>query len=185
MIHGKSVLAVIPARGGSKRLPRKNLQNYKGKSLIRLAVDSARHSKYIDELVLSTEDAHIAEHAQDCGVKVVLRPDWLAHDQAMNEGVLIHTLYTHRWADWIVLLQPTSPQRTAEDIDTCIERAHLGNGNGCITLDEYGKRNGAVYVARSEYLIASMSFAKETFHNFLTMPLERSLDVDYEQDLHA
>lgn len=181
MINGQSVLAVIPARAGSKRVPDKNFRPYKGKPLIEWAVESARQSKYIDDLVISSDSDRIAE--ADLDAVFLLRPPWLSTDTAMNEGVLIHTLYTHWWADWIVLLQPTSPLRTAADIDTAIERAWLGRG--CITFNEYGKRNGAVYVTRSIELIAHATFHPETFDQFLIMPNDRSLDIDYATDFDA
>lgn len=180
-IKDQSVIAVIPARGGSKRVPRKNLRLYKGKTLIEWAVRSAEGSKYIDDFCVSSDDKDMLEHASKLGVEAIIRPDWLATDRAMNEGVLVHLLYTWRWADWIVLLQPTSPQRIAEDIDTCIERAQFGNG--CVTFSETGGRNGAVYVVRSTFLISRAEFHKEAFEQFLIMPNERSLDIDYQVDL--
>ena len=182
-INGQSVLGVIPARGGSKRIPRKNLREWKGKTLLQWAVESARESAYMDEFCVSSEDKEILEHASCLGVETCERPDWLATDKATSEGVLVHVLYTWKWADWIVLLQPTSPQRTGKDIDECIERSQLGNG--CTTFNEHGQRNGAVYVARSEYMIANIKFVAETFEQFLIMPNGRSLDINYPQDLDA
>ena len=99
----------------------------------------------------------------------------------MNEGVLVHTLYTWKWADWIVLLPPTSPQRTGKDIDECITRAQFGNGR--VTFSESGGRNGAVYVIRSTHLVSRVAFDREAFEQFLIMPNERSLDIDYPADL--
>ena len=182
-INGQSVLGVIPARGGSKRIPRKNLREWKGKTLLQWAVNSARESVYLDGFCVSSEDTEILEHASILGAVTCRRPEWLATDKATGEGVLVHALYTWKWADWIVLLQPTSPQRTGKDIDECIKRAQLGNG--CATFNEYGQRNGAVYVARSEYMIANIKFLVETFEQFLIMPNGRSLDIDYPQDLDA
>lgn len=183
MINNESVLAVIPARGGSKRTPRKNAASYMGKPLLSYAIDGARGSKYIDSFCVSSDDAEILLMASKLGAPIIKRPDWLADDHAMNEGVLIHTLYTHKWADWVVLLQPTSPHRTSEDIDTCLERAQLGRG--CITFNEHGARNGAVYVTRSTYLISRAVFSTETFDQFFIMPNSRSLDIDYPADLNA
>ena len=183
MIQGQSVLAVIPARAGSKRVPDKNLKPYRGKPLVQLAVESARGSRYIDTLIVSSDSPRILELADKLGVRGFERPEWLSHDTAMNEGALIHMLYTVQWSDWVVLLQPTSPLRVAADIDTCIERAQLGRG--CITFNEYGKRNGAVYVTRSTELIAHATFHPETFDQFLIMPNERSLDIDYANDFET
>lgn len=180
MINGQSVLAVIPARGGSKRAPQKNMKPYKGKWLLGWTVEAARGSKYIDDLVLSSEDERLLEQGRKLGVTTLERPMWLATDRAMNEGVLVHTLYTHKWADWVVLLQPTSPNRIADDIDICIERAQTGAG--CVSYSEHGRRNGAVYVARSTELVAGVQFSQEIDRNFYIMPNARSLDIDYMAD---
>lgn len=183
MINGQTVLAVIPARAGSKRVPDKNLRPYRGKPLLEWAVEGARKSKYIDRLVISSDSTRVRELAEKLKVDADARPEWLSTDTAMNEGVLIDLLYTRYWADWVVLLQPTSPLRAAADIDTCLERAQLGRG--CITFNEYGKRNGAVYVTRSTELISHATFHPETFDQFLIMPNERSLDIDYATDFDS
>lgn len=183
MVNNESVLAVIPARGGSKRTPRKNASDFHGKPLLAYAIEGAKKSKHIDYFCVSSDDSQILDIALSHGAPVLKRPAWLADDWAMNEGVLIHTLYTYKWADWVVLLQPTSPYRTSDDIDTCIERAQMGNG--CVTFNEHGARNGAVYVTRSTFLVSRAKFAENTFDQFLIMPNARSLDIDYPADLNA
>lgn len=178
MINGKTVLAIIPARGGSKRAPRKNLREYRGKSLLLRAIDGALCSQYIDQLLVSTEDKEIFSAALRCGVNVHARPHELATDTASSEDVLRHalSLYPH---DWVVLLQPTSPLRTAEDIDACIERAQLGDG--CVSYSNgTWQQNGAVYVATAEW-IAKHDFSHQGLMKY-TMPEERSLDIDTEED---
>ena len=180
VINGKTVLAVIPARGGSKRVPGKNRRFYNGKWLVAWAAEAARCSKYIDELVLSSDDPVVLEQGRKLGITSLERPAWLATENAMNEGVLVHMLYTHRWCDWTVLLQPTSPKRTSADIDSCIERAQVGVY--CVSMDEYGKRNGAVYVCKSEKLISSIQFEPNMDSHFYIMPNGRSLDIDWETD---
>jgi len=182
VINDQSVIAVIPARGGSKRVPMKNVAFYRGRPLLQWAIDAAKESKYLDDFCVSSEDSNILGIALQLGAKAEKRPAWLATDRAMTEGVLIHLLYTWKWADWIVLLQPTSPLRTAEDIDTCIERASLDMGIGCLTLNEHGRRNGAVYVVKSEWLISSVEFNRDLDRNYLVMPNNRSLDIDYPPD---
>ena len=176
MINGKTVLAVIPARGGSRRVPRKNLREYRGKPLLWWAAKGANASKYIDHVILSTEDNEIMAIAAAMGYFIMPRPDSLATDTASSEDVLRDVLQYHPH-DWVVLLQPTSPLRTTADIDACIERAQLGNG--CISTCR-GKTNGAVYVATAEWLAE---------HDFSHMGLlkhemseERSLDIDNEAD---
>lgn len=179
MINGQTVLAVIPARGGSKRVPRKNLRQYRGKPLIQWAWEAGRESKYIDHIVLSSEDEEITELALSLGQDLIShRPPELATDAASSEDVMRHVL-SETPHDWIVLLQPTSPLRTAEDIDACIERAQMGDG--CISIDRStGHANGAVYVAKAEWI------AKHDFHHagLMRYPMdpERSLDIDTEAD---
>lgn len=177
MINGQSVLAVIPARGGSKRAPGKNIKEFRGKPLIAWSIDAARESKYIDRLVVSTEDAGIKWVAQSFGATVWDRPAHLADDNASNEDAM-----RNAWQgeEFIVLLQPTSPLRTAFDIDHCIEIA-ARNGKGCVShRQRNGTKNGAVYVAHKDWL---------AFHDFSTplpgvylMDDEHSLDIDYPEE---
>lgn len=179
MIKGQVVLAVIPARGGSKRCPRKNIRDYKGKSLIAWALEAARDSKYIDEIIVSTEDDEIRRMACDLGAVVQVRPNELATDDASNEDVMRYVLQSHP-ADWIVLLQPTSPQRTSQHIDECLERAQMGHG--CISYNRKGgMKNGAVYVATAEWL-AKHDFSHAGLMRYVMEP-EVSLDIDYQEQL--
>lgn len=161
MIRGKTVLAVIPARSGSKRCPGKNFREYRGKSLIGWAIDAAKASRYIDTVKLSL-DAN--------------RPPELCTDDATCEDVLRHHA-AQTPHDWLVLLQPTSPNRTAADIDACIERAQLGHG--CIST-YMGKTNGAVYVATAQWLSAhEFSHAGLCKHE---MDESHSLDINFPED---
>lgn len=123
MINGKRVLAFIPARGGSKRLPRKNVLPLAGKALIGWSIDAAKESQYIDQLFVSTDDQEIADIASLHGVHIPeLRPDHLASDTSTTESVLTYTLDKFGGqADIIILLQPTSPLRTAQHIDEALE----------------------------------------------------------------
>ncbi|PMM98544.1 CMP-N-acetlyneuraminic acid synthetase [Vibrio splendidus] len=123
MIDTKKVLAIIPARGGSKRLPRKNVLPLAGKPLIGWSIDAAKNSKYIDQIFVSTDDKEIADVSSLFGIDVPeLRPDHLASDTATTESVLTYTLEQFgKDVDIIVLLQPTSPLRTAQHIDEALD----------------------------------------------------------------
>ncbi|WP_210447225.1 cytidylyltransferase domain-containing protein [Vibrio crassostreae] len=123
MIDTKKVLAIIPARGGSKRLPRKNVLPLAGKPLIGWSIDAAKNSKYIDQIFVSTDDKEIADVSSLFGIDVPeLRPDHLASDTATTESVLTYTLEKFGSdVDIIVLLQPTSPLRTAQHIDEALD----------------------------------------------------------------
>lgn len=182
MIRGKTVLGVIPARGGSKRVPMKNVTLYRGKSLLHWAMEHARDCKYLDRFVVSSDDDNILQHA---GEVALLRPDHLATDRASTECVLVHALYSLPGPlyDFAVILQPTSPLRLPKDIDRCIEIAEEHDGNtglhGCVSYNEYGKRNGAVYVVNVRHFLATLSLDAA---NHYQMPNERSLDVDFPWD---
>lgn len=122
MIQNKSVLAIIPARGGSKGVPRKNIRHLAGKPLIAWSIEEAKKSKYIDRLVVTTEDEEIAEVAKSWGAEVpFLRPSELAHDDTPGIDPVLHTIEMIPDFDYVILLQPTSPLRIAEDIDSCFE----------------------------------------------------------------
>jgi len=127
MINGKRLLALIPARGGSKRLPRKNVLDLSGKPLIAWTIEAARNSKYVDNVVVSTDDEQISTISRDYGAIVPFkRPTELSSDDAKSIDVVLHTIQTlHAQEDdydYLILLQPTSPLRQAIDIDLSVEQ---------------------------------------------------------------
>lgn len=120
-----SIVAVIPARGGSKGIPRKNLVRIAGRPLIAYAIEAARNAASVDRVLISTDDSEIADVARELGAEVpFLRPPELADDTAPMLGVLRHAL---GWleskgvaVEALVLLQPTSPLRTARHVEEAI-----------------------------------------------------------------
>ncbi|MFU8820519.1 MAG: cytidylyltransferase domain-containing protein [Gammaproteobacteria bacterium] len=117
-----SILALIPARGGSKGIPRKNLKPLGGKPLIGWTIEAARQARSIDCVVVSTEDMEIASLALELGVEVpFMRPVELAADETPGIAPVLHALEQLPDFEWVLLLQPTSPLRTAADIDGIIE----------------------------------------------------------------
>jgi N-acylneuraminate cytidylyltransferase/CMP-N,N'-diacetyllegionaminic acid synthase len=123
----KKILALIPARGGSKGLPRKNIKPLLGKPLIAWTIEQAKESKYIDRIVVSTDDKKIAEIAKKYGAEVpFMRPMELATDEAKGIDVVLHAIQFFKKLyenDFIlVYLQPTSPLRTSQDIDNALEQ---------------------------------------------------------------
>ena len=123
MIKDKRILAVIPARSGSKRLPNKNILDLNGKPLIAWSIKAGLNSKYVDEVIVSTDDKKIAQIAKKHGAKVpFIRPKELATDTATSFDVVKHALNCcGDGFDIVVLLQPTSPLRTNKDIDDALE----------------------------------------------------------------
>lgn len=218
MYRGKTILGIIPARGGSKSIPRKNIKSLGGKPLIVWTIEEAKKSGYIDRLILSSEDREIIALVKPYGCEVpFVRPVELAQDDTPGIAPVLHALEAlPEKYDYVVLLQPTSPLRKKEDINECIERCIEQNLNSCVSICEtekspywmytlgdtgamepviktnkkYDRRqdlpkvyaiNGAVYVARIEWLICSKSFVGNDTSSYI-MPRERSVDIDTEFD---
>lgn len=125
MYSGKRFLAVIPARGGSKGVPRKNIRLLAGRPLLAYTVDQARAVPQIDLTVVSTDDPEIGRIAFDLGVQVVDRPAVLSTDDSPTEPTLLHALDVVEResgfnSDYVVVLEPTSPLRSPETIYNCI-----------------------------------------------------------------
>ncbi len=111
--------AIIPARGGSKGLPRKNLMQFHGKPLLAWSIEAAKESQYLDAVYVSTEDSEISDVAHDYGAEVLSRPEELAADTATTIAVLQYHAQQIQDTN-IVLLQPTSPIRHNALIDRVI-----------------------------------------------------------------
>lgn len=135
MLSNKNVLAIIPARGGSKGLPGKNIKTLHGKPLIAWTIEKAKKSKYIDVVVVSTDDIKTANIARQYGAEVpFLRPSEYATDTASTYDVLRHTINYYREVlgqefQYTVLLEPTSPLREDEDIDRTLSALHKSEAN--------------------------------------------------------
>lgn len=123
MIDDSPVVAIVPARAGSKGLPGKNLMSIGGTSLVGRAIAAARGSRFVDRVVLSTDGEAIAEEGRRHGAEVpFLRPPELASDEATTADVIRHALSVLGMSQgYLVLLQPTSPLRSSQDIDDCLE----------------------------------------------------------------
>lgn len=220
MWKNQKILGLIPARGGSKGILRKNLRELGGKPLLAWSIEAAQNSRYLDRIVLSSEDAEIIETAKKFGCEVpFVRPDELAADNAPGIAPVLHALSMLQAEnyDYLVLLQPTSPLRQGADIDAAIELCLASNAPACVsvtqemhnpwwmfTLDNEKRLlpllnkedmplrrqdapqtyslNGAVYVAKCDYLLEHKNFlGPETIA--YTMPPERAIDIDQELDL--
>ncbi len=120
-----NILAIVPARGGSKGIPGKNMVDLNGKPLMQYTFDAAKESKFIDRILLSTDDEKFAEFGRSQGIDVEMRPAELATDTAVMKDVINYHLdslaekgYT---PDIFILLQPTSPLRTSQHIDEALK----------------------------------------------------------------
>lgn len=126
----EKIVGIIPARGGSKRIPDKNIKDISGKPLIAYTIIEAKKSKYLDRLIVTTDDEKIAKISRSYGADVpFIRPKELAKDKSNVIDTLIHAVNylesEEKYSpDIIVLLEPTSPLRTVEDVDSAIKK-HL------------------------------------------------------------
>ncbi len=141
MYKDKKFLAIIPARGGSKGIPNKNIMDICGKPLIAYTIEAGKKSKYVDEILVSTDSDSIKGVAELYGAKVpFLRPEELSSDTAKSIDVVLHAIDFYKNNnmnfDYIVLLQPTSPLRTFEQLDEAIEKLIDSNRNSLISVCE-------------------------------------------------
>lgn len=215
--NSANVVALITARGGSKGLPRKNVLPAGGKPLIAWTVSAAQEAQCVGRVVLSSDDDEIMAVAAAWGCDVPFRrPGELASDTASSMDVVLHALDQLPGFDYVALLQPTSPLRTAADIDAAFALLQASGAPSCVSvceaeqspywmyrLAENGKLhallpehstasrrqdlppvyvlNGAIYIARVDWLRATGSFLAEECIAYV-MPRERSIDIDNVED---
>lgn len=149
MVRTEKVLAVIPARGGSKGIPDKNIHPLHGKPLIAYSIESAKRSKLISKLIVSTDSPRIAEVARSLGGEVpFLRPAELSMDDSLSSDVVKHALTQMKLLfdiefEYVLLLQPTTPLRTAEDIDSALKRLFDSGADSIVSLVDVGAHHPA------------------------------------------
>ncbi|MBM6551056.1 cytidylyltransferase domain-containing protein [Marinomonas ostreistagni] len=137
MINKKRVLAVIPARGGSKRLPRKNILPLSGKPLILWSIEAAKKSMYIDKYIVTSDDDEILNISKSMQAPTLKRPGYLASDKVGTLDVILHALgEQEKKYDIVVVLQPTSPLRTEKNIDEALELFIEKDANSIISVCE-------------------------------------------------
>ena len=124
MVNQERVIAVIPARGGSKSIPGKNIRNLGGKPLIAWSIDVAKQVAEIDRIIVSTDDGQIGSVALECGAELYRRPPHLATDESLVIDAIKDLYQTLRQegeaCEWMILLEPTCPLRTANDVRQCL-----------------------------------------------------------------
>lgn len=147
MINDKTVLAVIPARGGSKRVPKKNIKPIGGRPLVAWTIEAAKKSRYIDRIIVSTDSNDIARVAEEWGAEVpFMRPKELATDISRSIDSIYHVMDSiDKTYDYIVLLQPTSPLRNWSDIDKCLETCLRLEAPACISVNKFDKSLDYLY----------------------------------------
>lgn len=121
MIANQTVIAIIPARGGSKGIPRKNVRDLCGKPLIAWTIESALRSRYIDTVLVTSDDKEILQVSKKYGAQTIQRPSYLASDESPSIDAVIHALQQKEQHDIVILLQPTSPLRNEYHINESLE----------------------------------------------------------------
>jgi len=134
MYNDKNFLALIPARGGSKRLPGKNIRELCGEPLINWTIKSALNSKYIDEIIVSSDSDEILNIASSADIKTLNRPSHLAKDDSSTIDVVLHSLQNLPKFDYVIVLQVTSPLRSSKNIDEAIELLDRKNADAVISV---------------------------------------------------
>jgi CMP-N,N'-diacetyllegionaminic acid synthase len=131
----KKTCALIPARGGSKRIPRKNIADLNGNPLISYSIKAARQSDLIDEVWVSTDDQEIAFYASQCGAEILMRPSRLSEDTSTSESVLLHFAENNDF-EFLIFIQPTSPLIRVSDIDHGIKLVQDGRYDSVLSVCE-------------------------------------------------
>jgi CMP-N,N'-diacetyllegionaminic acid synthase len=184
VILRKKILAIIPARSGSKRLKFKNIKIFKGKPLFMWSLISAKKSKYIDQIYLSTDSMKINNIAKKNGFKInKLRSKKLSCDTATSSDAVFEILKTTKEKfDFFILLQPTSPLRSTRDIDSALKKIIIKNSKSLISVNsKNNKINGAIYIQNINYF---KKYKKFKYKNTILykMPKDRSVDIDTKKD---
>lgn len=211
MISGKKVLAIVPARLKSKRLKFKNIKILNKKPLFVWTLLTAKKSKYIDKIILSTESKKIVKIAKKFGFHTnFLRKKKLATDKSKTVDVVLYCLKKiKKNFDYIVVLQPTSPLRNSKDIDNSLKKIEKYKSNSLISLYKSEKKgkfpvilknnlvkknlnkkeanksnyflNGAIYIVTTKYFSKNKSFYSKKMISY-KMPESRSIDIDTSAD---
>jgi N-acylneuraminate cytidylyltransferase len=137
-----SVLAIIPARGGSKSIPRKNIKLLNGQPLIAWTIEAARQAEFVDRIVVSTDDDEIAATARQFGAEVVMRPADISGDLASSESALLHVLQTlgdreDYVPDIVAFLQCTAPLMLPDDIDSTVHQVLQESYDSAVTMTPF------------------------------------------------
>ncbi|EOW3520765.1 acylneuraminate cytidylyltransferase family protein [Campylobacter coli] len=134
------ILAIIPARGGSKGIKNKNLVLLGDKPLIYYTIKAALDAKSISKIVVNSDSNEILNYAKNQNVDTLKRPNELALDDTTSDKVILHTLEFYKDYENVILLQPTSPLRTSEHIDKAFEIFKNTNANSLISVCEYDNK---------------------------------------------
>ena len=170
----RKILSIIPARGGSKGLPRKNLANLCGRPLIAWTIEASLNSTYITKTVVSSDDKDILDVALGCGAEIIKRPDNIASDEATSESLVKHAIdllgAAGDFFDIVILLQPTSPLRNSQDVDEAFEIFFDSGASAMISTSEFDNKILKTFTEGSDGLLKGVSSNKYAFTRRQDLP---------------
>lgn len=191
-------LGLIPARGNSKRVPKKNVRMINGMPLICWSINSAKESKLLDKTAVSTEDADVKRIAKDYDIEVIDRPKEFSKDNVPLTSVLRHTLETIPTEN-IVVLRPTSPIRTESIIDRAIEKYEKENGDSLMTgfmnkeyewfthpdqpsqeVEGWFQGDGCVEIHKSDVILSGKSFGSNPIRYIVAERYNYEIDTELQ-----
>lgn len=171
MLNNKTFLAVILARGKSKRLLRKNILDLVDKPLIAWSIEAGLKSKYIDKLLVSSDDEEVLEIANKFGSDTLKRPDELAGDTSTSLDAIKHSISSFERYDYVMLLQPTSPLRNDKHIDEAIELLEQKDADAVISVCEMS--HSPLWCNTLDDNLSMTSFLKDEVLNKRSQDLEK------------
>ena len=130
------IVAIIPARGGSKGIFRKNIVNFSGEPLVSWTIQQVKRSKYVDSVYVSSDDDEILNISREYGASIIKRPKNISGDFATSESSIGHFLQQVDDVDIVLFLQATSPLRETKDIDKAVEKFIEGNYDSMFSATE-------------------------------------------------
>jgi N-acylneuraminate cytidylyltransferase len=164
-------LGIIPARSGSKGLPNKNIKLLKGKPLLAWTIEEALSSKYLEQVIVSTDSSEIAQIAINYGALVpFLRPKNLATDESPTVDTVLDLIKKLPNYDYVVLLQPTSPLRTIEDIDSAIDIMKTAKAKALVSVCESDESPYWMYKMNANNILSPLVEATESISRRQDLP---------------
>jgi len=171
----KKILSIITARGGSKGLKRKNVVDLAGKPLIAWTIEASLDSKYITKTIVSSDDKEALDISKEYGANVVRRPDDLSSDSATSESVIKHTIdYLESMGeifDIVILLQPTSPLRNSQDIDSAFEIMFNSDATAVISTSEFDNKILKTFIETPDGFLKGVSNNEYPFMRRQDLPV--------------
>ena len=185
MIDGKKIIAIVPARQGSKGLAKKNIIDFLGKPLLVWSIEAALQSKYVDRIIVSTDSTEIAGVGEKFGADIpFIRPSYLSEDSSTSVDVICHAIefMSEKLGenfDFVMLLEPTSPLRTSEDVDLALEKL-IGSpdARSLVSVGESESQHDTLQFNITESEFISVEPASKKFVHMRRQDLARSYFLD-------